>query len=284
MAQLFKNNAFSTLGATLSNVATSMTVASGHGDRFPIVTAPDFCMLTLQDASNNIEIIKVTARTSGADSMTIQRAQEGTTARSWAIGDVVELRVTSSALNPLGLFEGGATAAALRETLVVPTRTGGDASGTWGINISGNAATATTAADCSGNAATVTNGVYTTGDQTIGGVKTFSSRAVFGAAAQEKQVAIGASNIDLALGNYFTRTISGATTLTVSNIPASGVAASFILDLTNGGSGAITWWANVKWAGGTAPTLTASGRDVLGFFTHNGGATWTGLVLGKDVK
>jgi hypothetical protein len=32
----------------------------------------------------------------------------------------------------------------------------------------------------SGNAATVTNGVYTTGDQTIGGIKTFSSRIVVG--------------------------------------------------------------------------------------------------------
>jgi hypothetical protein len=44
-----------------------------------------------------------------------------------------------------------------------PPQPGGTgASGTWGISISGNAAT-------------VTNGVYTTGDQTIGGVKTFSS-------------------------------------------------------------------------------------------------------------
>jgi hypothetical protein len=32
----------------------------------------------------------------------------------------------------------------------------------------------------SGNAGTVTNGVYTTGDQTIGGIKTFSSRIVVG--------------------------------------------------------------------------------------------------------
>ena len=41
-----------------------------------------------------------------------------------------------------------------------PTKTGGGASGTWGISISGNAATATsatTAASCSGNAATATN-------------------------------------------------------------------------------------------------------------------------------
>ena len=70
----------------------------------------------------------------------------------------------------------------------------------------------------------------------------------------------------------------------MSNVPSSGTGVSFILDLTNGGSSAITWWSGVKWAGGTAPTLTASGRDVLGFFTHDGGTTWTGLVLGKDVK
>jgi hypothetical protein len=105
-----------------------------------------------------------------------------------------------------------------------------------------------------------------------------------GGALQETRSVIGASDINLLLGNIFTRTISGATTLTVSNVPASGVVVSFILDLTNGGSAAITWWAGMKWAGGTVPTLTAAGRDVLGFFTHDGGTTWTGLLLGKDVK
>lgn len=49
-----------------------------------------------------------------------------------------------------------------------PTKTGTGASGTWSIDITGNAATAT-------NATTVTNGVYTTGDQTIAGIKTFSN-------------------------------------------------------------------------------------------------------------
>lgn len=116
-----------------------------------------------------------------------------------------------------------------------------------------------------------------------GVVKTSS---VFAAtkSVQEARVALGANNIDLSSGNFFTKTISGATTFTVSNVPATGTAASFILDLTNGGSATITWWSGMKWAGGTAPTLTASGRDVLGFYTHDSGTTWTGLVLAKDVK
>ena len=108
--------------------------------------------------------------------------------------------------------------------------------------------------------------------------------AVLAGGLKEARVAMAANDINLLSGNYFTKTISGATTLTVSNVPASGTAASFVLDLTNGGSAAITWWSGVKWAGGTAPTLTAAGRDCLGFFTHDGGTTWTGLLLGKDVK
>lgn len=143
--QLFKNNAYSTLGAALTNVATTMTVATGQGDRFPVVAAPDFMMVTLQDAANNIEIVKVTARAAGADSMTIVRAQEGTTARAWSLGDIVELRLTEFGLGPLEVLAGANTEAAIRLALNVPTRTGGDASGTWGISITGNAATATSA-------------------------------------------------------------------------------------------------------------------------------------------
>jgi hypothetical protein len=101
---------------------------------------------------------------------------------------------------------------------------------------------------------------------------------------REARVAVAASNIDLLLGNYFTKSVGVSMTFTVSNVPPSGTAVSFILDFTNGGAGTITWWPGVKWTYGAAPVLTASGRDVLGFFTHDGGTTWTGLVLGKDVK
>lgn len=114
------------------------------------------------------------------------------------------------------------------------------------------------------------------------GTETLTNKTITG--TKETRVAMGANDIDLSAGNWFTKTFSGTLTLTVSNVPTTGTSASFILDATNGGSATITWWSGVKWAGGTAPTLTLSGRDSLGFYTYDGGTTWTGLLLGKDIK
>lgn len=120
-------------------------------------------------------------------------------------------------------------------------------------------------------------------DDTGTGLLTFNTTPTF-VGLRETRIAIPASDINLSTGNFFTRTISGVTTLTVSNVPTTGTAASFILDLTNGGSATVNWWTGVKWAGGTPPTLTTAGRDSLGFYTYDGGTTWTGLLLGKDIK
>lgn len=111
--------------------------------------------------------------------------------------------------------------------------------------------------------------------------QTLSGKTIVG--LKEARVAMAANNIDLALGNVFTKTISGASTLTVSNVPAAGVSASFILKLTNGGSAAVNWWTGVKWPGGTPPALTVSGRDNLYFQTDDGGTTWDGVII-KDMK
>jgi hypothetical protein len=117
---------------------------------------------------------------------------------------------------------------------------------------------------------------------TLDGVQTLTNKTITG--LNETKTAVAASDIDLTAGNYFTKTISGTTTFTVSNVPATGTAASFILELTNGGSATVNWFAGVTWAGGTAPTLTASGVDVLGFYTYDGGTTWRGFVLATDIK
>jgi len=125
----------------------------------------------------------------------------------------------------------------------------------------------------------------TTGTGTVVALATSPSfTTLVSTGTREVKATISASNIDLSIANYFSKTITTTTTFTVSNVPSSGTAESFILDLTNGGSATITWWSGVKWTGGLSPALTASGRDVLGFFTYDGGTTWTGLVLGLDVK
>jgi len=102
MYQKWSNNAFSTVASAINNSATTLSVATGMGDRFPAVSGgDDFFLLTLQNAANDIEIVKVTARTIGSDSLTIVRGQDGTAARSWSIGDIVELRVTAAGLSQM---------------------------------------------------------------------------------------------------------------------------------------------------------------------------------------
>ena len=102
-------------------------------------------------------------------------------------------------------------------------------------------------------------------------------------AGKEAYVAISASNIDLSLANFYNCTITAAKTFTLSNVPASGTVASFVLEIVNGGVATITWWSGIKWALGTAPSLTVSGYDVLGFYSKDGGATWNGFILGKGM-
>ena len=113
---------------------------------------------------------------------------------------------------------------------------------------------------------------------------TFTAVQTFGKSVVETRVAIAAAEIDLALGNYFTKSSVGTLTLTLTNEAATGSVSAFVLELANGASPAVTFTFNagstVTWAAATAPTLTASGTDVLAFFTYDGGTTWRGFVLG----
>lgn len=113
-------------------------------------------------------------------------------------------------------------------------------------------------------------------------VQTWVAVQRFDAAVREKAVTVGASDIDLALGAVYSKTISGATTFTLSNVPATGTVPVFILRLTNGGSATVTWWSGIKWPGGTPPTLTASGLDAFGFYTVDGGTSWE--MIGGDLS
>jgi hypothetical protein len=86
--------------------------------------------------------------------------------------------------------------------------------------------------------------------------------------------AVAALNIDCSAGNYFTKTINGNSTFTVSGVPASR-AYAFTLELTHT-SGTVTWFSGVQWPGGTAPTLTTGKVHLFTFVTDDGGTSWRG--------
>ena len=86
-----KNRAFSTLAADINSTATSLSVAAGEGAKFP--SAGDF-HITIED-----EILKCTAITT--DTLTVTRAQEGTTAAAHSAGKSVELRITAKIIQDL---------------------------------------------------------------------------------------------------------------------------------------------------------------------------------------
>ena len=91
--------------------------------------------------------------------------------------------------------------------------------------------------------------------------------------------AMGANSVDCRLGNYFTKTISGATTFTFDNPPSSGVAFGFVMEVTLNGSNAITWPGTVKWPADTPPAITDGKTQMFVFITDNGGSRWRGSSL-----
>jgi hypothetical protein len=84
------NNAFGTLNAGINSSVTTIVLSAGEGARFPTLTASDYFYATLIDTSNNLEIVKVTARST--DTMTVVRGQDNTTARAFSTNDRFELR------------------------------------------------------------------------------------------------------------------------------------------------------------------------------------------------
>lgn len=86
---LATNNAVSSLASGLSNAATSLTLGAGEGARFPTPSAGNYFYVTIIDTLGNFEIVKATAR--ATDILTIVRAQDNTTAKTFSAGSSVQL-------------------------------------------------------------------------------------------------------------------------------------------------------------------------------------------------
>ena len=168
----------------------------------------------------------------------------------------------------------------LTGAVTAPAGITGNLIGTVTGNITGNAGTVTNgvyttgnqtiagtktfsssiAGSITGNAETVTNGVYTVGNQTIGGVKTFSSNIV--------------GNLT---GNVTGNVTGNATTATTAT-NLSGT-----LTVANGGTGLTTLTANNVMLGNGTATPSFVAPSTSGNVLTSNGTTWTSVAPNSPI-
>ena len=109
-----KNNAIGYLSTAISASDVGVALESGDGAAFPALSTGDYFYATLEDTNGVTEVVKVTARS--GDSLTIERAQEGTTAATFAAGSAIELRITAQNVIDLAATQGFASVLATSNT------------------------------------------------------------------------------------------------------------------------------------------------------------------------
>ena len=92
----FLNNAYGVLTAPITE---SDTVINVMNMGFPKLKPDYYYYATLMDTDNNLEIVKITKANNSV--LTVERAQEGTIARSYIVEDRIEHRITSGGLNAI---------------------------------------------------------------------------------------------------------------------------------------------------------------------------------------
>lgn len=94
---VFTNFASALLAASIDDVDTTIQVATGFGDLFPVVTAPQFAYATLENDSGDVEIVKITARAALSDLLTVERGADNTLAKAFTLTVTrVELRLNAA--------------------------------------------------------------------------------------------------------------------------------------------------------------------------------------------
>ena len=99
-----KNNASTSLASAITDVAATLTVATGDGANFPTTADGDFWV------SIDSEILLCTSR--AGDVLTVTRGQQSTSGAAHDAGAAVELRITAQALTDIndnitvGMLEG----------------------------------------------------------------------------------------------------------------------------------------------------------------------------------
>jgi hypothetical protein len=217
MPVLYANNAASRLAASITSVATSFSVTAGHGAKFPAISGGDYFYATLMDSAGNLEVVKVTARATDTftvaraqegttaraysvndivdlritklmldDFKTDTRAGNAATATTLQTGRTIALTgdvaYTSGSFNGAANVTGTATLANSGVTAGTYTKVTVDAKGrvTVGASLASADLPTYTGTITSAQVTTALGAtpVYTTTDQSIAGVKTFTQSRI----------------------------------------------------------------------------------------------------------
>ena len=92
----FTNLASSTLQTAINTTATTVAVAAEDVAKFPVITGSEYFIIVLINSDGDFEIMRVVGVNS--NSFTVVRAQEGTPALAFSVGDKVEHRLTAESL------------------------------------------------------------------------------------------------------------------------------------------------------------------------------------------
>ncbi len=134
MPVLFTNNASTTLSAGINNSTTTVPIASASG--FPSIGSGEYYFATIANTNNTkIEVVKVTA---GTTSLTVTRAQDGTSAQAFDSGDNFQLRVTAATLDATSKSDVAITAGSVSADTLIAKGDGSSADGQIQLNCSQN--------------------------------------------------------------------------------------------------------------------------------------------------
>ena len=112
------------------------------------------------------------------------------------------------------------------------------------------------------------------GINVVAGITTVGGGASVTGAYKSNISTLSGTTIDCSQGNYFKKTITGATEFGFSNVP-TGCVYIMTLEITCNGSAGITFTSGlVKFPLDTAPTLTDGKTQLFTLITDDGGTRW----------
>lgn len=128
------------------------------------------------------------------------------------------------------------------------------------------------------------NNVDNTSDATKNAATaTLTNKTIVQRVASYSPAGAGTTTLDLSTGGIQTVTMPANTqTLAVSG---GTTGQCFLVEINNVTSqGTLTWFTTIRWAGGSAPTLTGTNgkRDVFGF-RITGAGTYDGYIIGQNI-